>query len=77
MNSNKEEFEAVKYLPADTIRTTVKKYGFVVEGPAREIIDSAQPQDIISVRITMHSPLRIIKAANVTQTPDIFAVAED
>lgn len=71
-------FEAIKYIPAIKVRTAIEKYKFHVEPSAQRIIEAANPEDVLSIRLTINSPLQIIKAVNVSNDPDaIFAVAEE
>ena len=73
-----KNLEAVKYLSAKKVSDSIQKHGFKVEDAAEKIISSANPEDILSVRVTINSPLTIVKAVNVTSNPDdIFAVVEE
>ena len=77
MNAMNTDFETVKYITADRIKKGVEKYKIDIDRQAKPIIDKAQPDDVLELRITVNSPLRIIKAANVTQNPDkLFEVLE-
>lgn len=75
MESN---FEAVKYINAKKVKETIDRYGYSVEPSAKQIIETARPEDIISLKLTINSPLKIVRAVNVSKEPDaIFQVAEE
>ena len=63
-------FETVKYVVADKVKKGTEKYGIEILGTAKDVIKKSNPNDVLELRITINSPIKIIKAANITQNPD-------
>ena len=71
------KFESVKYVVAEQLKKGVQKHNIGTAKEAKAIIDSAEPTDMLELRVTINSPMQIIKAVNISKNPDkLFGVVD-